>query len=119
MHILFLLLLSAAIGVTAMADDARYRLRLEPTPNAGRVTIAPLLTGPANKVVRYEMVSTKSGGAGKSTTKQSGEANLGPEGKATLSTLRLSVGPKERYAITVTVLDGKAVVAEASLNYPP
>jgi hypothetical protein len=113
------LLLFATIAVTAMADDARYRLRLDPSADAGLLTVAPMLTGPANKAVRYEMVSTRSGGAGKSTTRQSGKANLGPQGSATLSTLKLSVGPQDRYAVTVTVFDGKTIVAEQSLSYPP
>lgn len=102
-----------------MADDAAYRLRLESSIEAGHLTVAPKLAGPANKAVGYEMASTKSGGAGNSTTRQSGRVDLGPDGKATLSTLRLSVGPKDHYAITVTVFDGKTMVAEQSLSYPP
>lgn len=102
-----------------MADDARYSLRLESSIEAGHLTVAPMLVGPANKAVGYEMVSTKAGGAGKSTTRQGGKVELGPKGQAMLSTLRLSVGPMDRYAIKVTVFDGKTMVAEQSLNYPP
>lgn len=114
---LFALLL-AATGATAMADDPRFRLRLESSTESGYLTVAPVLRGPADHVVRYEMVSTKSGGAGKSTTRQGGEVGLGSDGKATLSKLKLSVGRQDRYAITVTVFEGKTVVAEESLSYP-
>jgi hypothetical protein len=119
MRVALLVLLLAASGTTVVAADARYRLQLEPVVEAGRLTVAPALRGPANRRVRYEMVSTKSGGAGKSTTRQSGRVDLGPEGSATLSTLRLSLGPQDRYAVTLTVFDGETVVAEQSLSYPP
>jgi hypothetical protein len=113
------LLFPLSLWSAAMADDPRFRLRIESTVERGQLTVSPEVTGPSGAALRYELVSSKTGGAGKSTTRQSGRVGLGPGGQAKLATLRLGVGPKDRYAITVTVFDGKAVVAEESLSYPP
>ena len=101
-----------------MAADPAYVLRLEAAEEAGRLTVAPRVQGPAGASLRYEMSSDKSGGAGKSSTSQSGRVSLDQGGAGALSTLRLGVSPGDRYVITVKIFDGARLVAEDVLRYP-
>ena len=101
-----------------MAGDPGYRLRLGSSLDGGRLIVSPQISAPAGAKLRYEMSSTKEGGAGKSSTSQSGAFTVGAEGSAKLSTLTLSAGPKDRYVIKVKVFEGKKLVAEEVLRHP-
>ena len=107
-----------ALSAAAMADEPGYRLRLDSSVEGGKLTVAPQIAAPAGAQLRYEMISTKEGGAGKSSTSQSGRVAVGGSGPAKLSTLSLSVGPQDRYSVTVRVFDGAKLVAEQVLKYP-
>ena len=111
-------LLLAASSAAAMADTSGYMLRIEPTVEASKLTVVPVIAAPAGSVLRYEMQSTKEGASGRSTTSQSGRVNVGADGSAKLSILRLGVGADDRYLIAVKVFDGDKLVAEDILRYP-
>jgi len=102
----------------AMADEPAYRLRIDSTVEASKLIVVPVVAGPAGSRVRYEMVSSKQGPAGKSNTRQSGGVTVGADGSAKLSTLSLGVGADDRYLISVKVFDGGKLVAEDALRYP-
>jgi Thin aggregative fimbriae synthesis protein len=110
----FLLLAASA----AMADTSGYKLRMDSSVEGGKLIVAPQIAAPAGAKLRYEMVSTKQGAAGKSNTSQSGGVTVGADGTAKLSTLSLGVGPNDRYLVTIKVFDGAKLVAEEVLRYP-
>ena len=110
------LLLFAATA--AMADEPGYQLRVNSRVEGGTLTVAPQITAPAGAQLRYEVVSSKQGSNGQSNTSQSGNATVGPDGSAKLSSLSVSVGPKDKYVLTVKVFDGAKLVAEEVLRYP-
>jgi hypothetical protein len=62
--------------------------------------------------------TTKGGGAGRSTSSQSGRVRLPQSGSAKLATTSISVAPQDRYRISVKVLEGNRVVAEEEVRYP-
>ena len=102
-----------------MAGDSAYRLSIDSELREHRLTVAPRLTGPAGRGLRYEIVSTKTGPAGRSDTTQSGHVALESDGSARLSTLTLGVGDSDRYDVAVRVFEGSRLVAEGILRYPP
>ena len=101
-----------------MADEPGYELRVESSVLGSQLTVIPHVQAAAGAVLRYEIVSTKQGSAGKSDTRQSGKVAVGEAGSAKLSTLKLGVSPQDRYSISVKVFDGTKLVAEKVLNYP-
>jgi hypothetical protein len=114
------LLLSALAlaAAAAMASEPGYRLRIDSSLQGGQLTVAPQIAAPAGSRLRYEVVSSRQGGAGKSSTSQGGSVTVGPDGSATLSKLSVSVGPQDKYVITVKVFDGAKLVAEEVLRHP-
>lgn len=101
-----------------MAGEPGYRLRIESSIQHGQLTVVPQLAAPAGARLRYEIVSSKQGSAGKSNTSQSSSLSIGPEGSAKLSSLSVSIGPQDKYVITVKVFDGAKLVTEEILRYP-
>ena len=106
------------LSTSAMASEPGYRLSIESSLEGGKLTVVPQLSAPAGARLRYEMVSEKQGGAGKSSTSQSGSVSVGADGAATLSRLSLGVGAQDKYVIRVKVFDGAKLVAEETLSYP-
>jgi len=111
-------------GFTFFVDVLKQRFGLdfafanELEVEGGKLTVVPQLSAPAGARLRYEMVSEKQGGAGKSSTSQSGSVSVGADGAATLSRLSLGVGAQDKYVIRVKVFDGAKLVAEETLSYP-
>ena len=101
-----------------MADEPGYRLSLESSVLDKQLTVAPRISAPPGTQLRYEIVSTKVGTAGKSSTSQSGRVAVGPGGSASLSTLKLGVASGDRYSVLVKVFEGQKLVAEQTLQYP-
>lgn len=105
-------------ATTAMANEPGYELRVNSKVEGGTLTVAPRVTAPAGARLRYEVVSSKQGSSGQSNSSQSGNATVGPDGSAKLSTLSVSVGPQDKYVLTVKVFDGAKLVAEEVWRYP-
>ena len=116
MKALFCLLL--ATTSTAMANAPGYQLRLDSKVEGSTLTVVPHIAAATGARLRYEVVSSKQGSAGKSNTSQSGTVTVGPDGSAKLSSLSLSAGPSDRYVITVKVYAGVELVAQETLRYP-
>ena len=111
---LFALLL---ISSGAMADEPGYKLHIDSSVEAAKLTVIPVITAPAGSRLRYEMVSSKEGASGSSSTRQAGGVMVGADGTAKLSTLKLGVGAADHYLITVKVYDGAKLVAEGFFNH--
>ena len=118
MRIAPLLLLLASLLAGAALAQGPYQLYLDPKVEKGELTLTPILQGPPQAEVRYEMVSTKVAGAGRSSTSQTSTVVLNSSGAASLATLRLGLARGDRYVITVTVFDGAMPVAEGTVRYP-
>lgn len=116
MRMLWLLYLAAS--GTAMAGESLYKLRIDSSLREGHLTLTPYVEAPAGARLRYEMKSDREGAAGRSSTSQGGGVAVGDSGSAKLSTLSFSVGPQDRYTVTVRVFEGSKVVAEKSLSVP-
>lgn len=101
-----------------MADEPGYSLRIDSSVEASKLTLIPVIAAPAGIRLRYEMISSKEGASGHSSTRQAGGVMVGADGTATLSTLRLGVGVADHYVITVRVFDGATVVAEQQVRHP-
>ena len=109
-------LLMTTASATAATDG--YQLRIDSAVGDGMLRVVPHIAAPAGARLRYEVISTKEGGSGRSNTNQSGTVNVGPDGSAKLSSLSVGVTPQDRYVITVKVFDGPKLVAEEVLRYP-
>jgi thin aggregative fimbriae synthesis protein len=107
-----------ATSVTLMADETGYRLWLDTSTSGRMLTVVPHVAAPAAARLRYEIVSTKHGKSGQSSTTQSGNIAVGKDGSGTFAKLSLGVAPEDRYTIAVKVYDGPKLVAEQTLNYP-
>ncbi len=107
-----------AASALAMADDAGVRLTLDTSTSGRMLTVVPHVMAPGAARLRYEIVSTKHGKSGRSSTSQTGNVAVGPDGAGTFARLSLGVGPDDRYTIDVRVYDGARLVAEQTLNYP-
>src|SRR5688572_16231686 len=105
-------------ATTAKADEASYKLWVNSKVEGGTLTVAPRITAPAGAQLRYEVISSKQGSSGQSNSSQSGNVTAGPDGSAKLSTLSVSVGPQDKYVLTVKVFEGAKLVAEEVLRHP-
>lgn len=113
------LALFCALALAAAGASAKdYQVRIASSVEGGRLTVVPQLVAAPGARLRYEMTSTKEGGASQANSSQGGSVNVGPDGQATLSKLTVSVGPQDRYVISVKVFDGAKLVAEDVLRYP-
>lgn len=113
-----LAVLLAALSAGAMASEPGYKLSIDSSLKDGQLTVVPHIAAPANTRLRYELVSTKEGGAGRSNTSQSGHVSVGADGSAKLATLRVGVNAQDKYVFTVKVFDGAKLVAEEVLRHP-
>ena len=114
----YVLSLLLAAGSATVADEPGYRLSVAPVVRDSQLTVAPRISAPPGKQLRYEMVSTKHGAAGRSSTSQSGRVVVDAGGAAALSTLKLGIAAGDRYTVAVKVYDGTKLVAEDVLHYP-
>ena len=104
------------VAGTALASD--YRLDPGARVEGGTLKVAPRVEGPAGSALRYEIRTTREGAAGRSSSSQSGNVNLGSDGAAQLATTNVSVAPQDRYEVSIKVLEQDRVVAEESVRYP-
>ena len=115
-HLFVVLFLAASANL--MAGESGYRLWLDTSVSGGKLIVVPHIAAPAPAALYYEIVSAKDGQSGRSSTRQSGPVDVGAQGSQTFARLSLSVGPQDRYTISVRVFEGARLVAEQSLNYP-
>jgi hypothetical protein len=102
-----------------MAAQSEIRLDLEVQAAAGALRVSPRFESDRGMQLRYELISEKSAGASRSTTRQAGSVLANPGRAAVLSTLNLSLGPGDRYTISFRLYEGNTLVAERVLVYPP
>ena len=111
-----LFLAALLVSYTALAAD--YRLDPGATVRDGTLQVSPTVQGPAGAALRYEVKTVREGAAGRSNSSQSGNVRLGQDGSAKLATTSVSVTPRDRYRISVRVLERDKVVAEEEVRYP-
>ena len=84
----------------------------------GTLKVEPVITAPAGKKLRYDVVTKRSGRSGNSNSSQGGNVTVGDNGKASLSQVSVSVAPQDRYEVSVEVYDGSRLVAAKTLRHP-
>jgi hypothetical protein len=84
----------------------------------GTLKVAPVVTAPAGKKLRYDMVTTRTGRSGNHNSRQSANVTVGDDGKASLSQVSVNVTEQDRYEVKVDVYDGSQLVAAETLRHP-
>ncbi|HVL36416.1 MAG TPA: curli-like amyloid fiber formation chaperone CsgH [Burkholderiales bacterium] len=115
-HRILLGALCAAAGAAAAA--APYELSLNAERRGDSVSIAPTVVAAPGKRLRYEIEARKDG-ASSSRSQQAGEVTIGAEGRAVLSHMSFSAGPRERCEISVRVFEAGRLVASQSTGCTP
>lgn len=107
-----------ALGTSAMAGEPGYRLSMGAEVQGNMLALAPTITAPAGKTLRYELVTTKSGRSGNSSnTRQGGSVKVDEAGQASLSKVSVSVGEGERCEVSLKVYDGTRLVASDAITH--
>jgi Thin aggregative fimbriae synthesis protein len=104
------------LAFSALAGD--YDVSLGSEVRDGTLKVAPVITAPAGKKLRYDVVTKRTGPSGNHNSKQSANVTVGPDGKAPLSQVAVSVTDKDRYEVKVEVYDGAQLVAAQTLSHP-
>ena len=116
----YLYILGLSVYCTgALGDDAAIRVWLESERNGDTLLVKPraeFTTG--DRPIRYEVVSTKNGTTGRSTTSQSGMVLASAVEGAPFTTLRLSLHEGERAHVSVKLYEGARLAAHAEARYP-
>jgi hypothetical protein len=110
---LLLMLSRAAFGA-----DGAYQVEMGTSVRDGNLQVAPRVTGPAGKALRYEMLVTRHSAAGSSNSSQAGNVRLDESGTARLASSSVSVGPQDEYRVAVKLYEGGRLVAEQSVRHP-
>ena len=110
--------LLAGLLACAAAFAADYRLDLGTSVRHGTLEVAPRITGPAGKALRYEMVVTRESQGGKSNRRQSGSVRLDESGTAQLASNSMSVSSRDSYRVEVRVFDDDQLVAHETARHP-
>jgi hypothetical protein len=112
-------LLAFLLAISPLArGDGAFRIRIAAVPDSGMLVITPLASGPADRVLRYEVRAEQQSPGGKSTSVQAGTVRLAPRGETALSRLAFALSPGIRYEIVVRLFEGDAPVGESRLAYP-
>jgi hypothetical protein len=117
MAVLLLSLLLLLSGAVFGADGA-YKVDMGASVRDGNLRVAPRVTGPAGKALRYEMEVTRHSAAGSSNSSQAGRVRLDESGTARLASSSVSVGPQDEYRVAVKLYEGDRLVAEQSVRHP-
>jgi hypothetical protein len=113
-----LAVLSLLVAGIAAAADSAYQLDLGAVVQSGTLKVAPRVSGPAGKVLNYEMKVHREGAGKSSDSSQSGTLKLDQNGQARLASNSVNVSPGDRYEVAVRLLEAGRVVAQQSQRYP-
>jgi hypothetical protein len=111
-------LVALGLAATAWAGDSQYQLDLGASVQSGNLKVEPQVSGPAGKVLNFQMQVRREGPGKSSNSSQGGTVKLDQDGHAQLASNSVNVSANDRYIVTVRLLDGARVVAEKSEQYP-
>jgi len=106
------------VSCAAFGAEAAYQLDMGTTVREGNLKVAPRVTGPAGKTLRYEMVVTRQSRSGSSNSSQAGSVRLDESGAARLASSSVSVSPQDEYRVAVKLYEGGRLVAEEAVRHP-
>ena len=104
------------VSLCALAGE--YDVSLGAELREGTLKVAPVITAPAGKKLRYDMVTKRTGPSGNHDSRQSANVTVGADGKARLSQVAVSVTERDRYEVKVEIYDGGLLVAAQTLTHP-
>lgn len=110
-----------AMVPTAAIGGADLEAWIETTVQGQVLFVSPKAKAKAQsaQVVRYELVSRKTGTAGTSDSRQAGTKSVACCETVSLAALRLSVAPDDMYTLTLRIYFGSDLVAQDEVVYPP
>jgi hypothetical protein len=115
--IFFGLMLPTLVSV-AQASAGDHRAWIETSVEDDRLLAVPQIEGGHDAMLDYELISTKAGKAGRSSSTQAGSVRVGQGETRSLTRLRLSVASTDTYLLSLRVYEGGELVAEDSVSYP-
>ena len=113
--LLLLCLLGSAI---AMAGNENYQVWMEARPQDSRLDVVPYVAVSEPAQLRYELLYTKLGRAGKASARQSGTLAVACCEPRVLSRLSFSLQEGDRYELSLQAYVQDRLVAAQTLNYP-
>lgn len=102
------------VSLSVFASD--YDISLGTKVSDGILKVAPVITAPAGKQLRYAVSTKRTGPSGNYHSRQSANVTVGPHGKASLSQVAVSVTERDRYEVKVEIYDGSELVASETLT---
>ena len=114
-----ILLIVYMSAVKAMPPDTNnFILTAEAVEQNHLWTISPELKAPIEQLLRYEIVTEKSGPSGRSQTRQSGRVNASPDHQVKLSSVTLGLRPGDTCTVDIRVFNDATLVAETQIRLP-
>ncbi|MEX0960854.1 MAG: curli-like amyloid fiber formation chaperone CsgH [Burkholderiales bacterium] len=101
-----------------MAAEPDISLTLETDATGGTLRVSPRIESGRGRALRYELLSEKTAGASRSSTRQAGRVHANPGQATALTTLSLSLNPGDRYTVTFRLYEDDTLIVERVLVYP-
>jgi hypothetical protein len=102
----------------AGAGAADHRVWIETSTDDGRFLAVPQVEASRDALLDYELISAKTGKAGRSSSTQAGSVRVGRGETRSLTRLRLGVGPGDSYTLSLRVYENGELVGEDAVTYP-
>lgn len=118
---LLCLLVPAAVAVSSgsvVADQPDVSLTLDADATGGSLRVSPRIESERGRALRYELLSEKTAGASRSSTRQAGRVHANPGTATALTTLKLTLNPGDRYTVTFRLYEDDTLIAERVVIYP-
>lgn len=115
---IFLGLMLPTLVSAASVSAADHRVWIETSVDTGRLLVVPQIEAGHAAVLDYELISAKTGKAGRSSSSQAGSVRLAQGETRSLSRLRLSVAGEDQYLLSLRVYEDGELVAEDAVSYP-
>jgi hypothetical protein len=111
-------LMLPTLGTVAMAGSDTHRAWIETSLEPDRLIAVAYVEAAHDASLDYELISAKSGSAGRSNTSQSGSLRLQQGESRSINRLRLGIHGDDQYTLTLRIYENDRLVAEDSVTYP-
>lgn len=102
----------------ASASAGEHRVWIQTSVDNGRFLAVPQVEAGHDALLDYELISTKTGKAGRSSSSQTGSVHLGNGEIRSLARLRFSISAEDKYILSLRVYESGKLVAEQSVSWP-
>lgn len=102
----------------SMADSPNFSAKIDTMIENDVLVVVPHIEADTSATLRYELLARKEGKSGISNSTQGGMVAVSQGKPQFFSRLELGLAPADRYAITLSIYDGKKLVARDAVSYP-